>query len=327
MKSVLKSTSFAKKTIVREFPKGFKNSALREEIVVSNSSLVKGEAREIYLDGVNISIRNAKVAPPLIIDVEHDFPFLKIHFEIEGSSIYTPKNKDSVVVNIPNGHYNFFFLPKVKGSLQYDSTVRKTLEIVFTKDYLIRVFGKYFKEVSSDFGNALEKNIPFIMWKHSKLITTQLHNIIDSIIKCNYEEGIKKAYLESKITEILTIFFDNLKNKKSVTEITLQPKEHSKIVYAETILHKNIQKPPTISELAIITGINQFKLKQNFKIAFGMPIFAYITKLRMEKAKALIEEKGYTIAETSYAVGYKNPQHFTTAFKKFYNCLPSSFKV
>jgi AraC-like DNA-binding protein len=47
----------------------------------------------------------------------------------------------------------------------------------------------------------------------------------------------------------------------------------------------------------------------------------------MEKAKELILEKNYNIAETSYSVGYKHAQHFTVAFKKMYGYLPSELNT
>lgn len=326
MKSVLKSDSFKEKTIVIKHPKDFKNDYLHEQTIVNNSSLVDGKTQAILLDGVKINIREGIIKPPFILDIEHDFPFLKIHFEMEGSSKYTPKNDKSIAVTIPNGHYNFFFFPEVKGTLRYDTTSRKSLEILFTKNYLNRIFGKHFKDFSSDFGTALKKNIPFLMWKQSKPITTQLHLIIKEICNCNYKGGIKKAYLEAKITEILTLFLNNLKDKENSIEKKLPNEDYSKILHAETVLIKNLKNPPTISELSILTGINQFKLKQHFKLVFNKPIFKYLTGIRMEEAKRLIN-KGYTISETAYEIGYKNPQHFTTAFKKTYNYLPSNLKT
>ncbi|MBP1840530.1 helix-turn-helix domain-containing protein [Formosa algae] len=327
MKSVLKSHSFAQKTITRTFPKDFKTAKLNEETLITNGALVKGETKELVLDGIKISVRNGSITPPFVVDVEHDFPFLKIHFEIEGSSRYTPKNEKSVAVYIPNGHYNFFYLPEVKGQLEYDCTKRKTLEILFTKAYLERVFGHTFKNLSAEFGTALEQDIPFVMWEQSKPITAQLHLIIEEIVNCNYGECIKKAYLESKITEILAIFFDCLSHKQTQHDLCIPKEDHLKILHAESIISKNLKNPPSILELSHLTGINQFKLKQNFKLIFGKPIFTYVTELRMVKAKKLISEQGYTIAETAYEIGYKNPQHFTAAFKKKYNYLPSKLKT
>ncbi|WP_298488094.1 helix-turn-helix domain-containing protein [uncultured Maribacter sp.] len=57
---------------------------------------------------------------------------------------------------------------------------------------------------------------------------------------------------------------------------------------------------------------------------FKSTILKHITKHRMQKTKELIKKKEYKISEISYMVDYKNPQHFTVAFKKFYGVLPSS---
>lgn len=134
-------------------------------------------------------------------------------------------------------------------------------------------------------------------------------------MNCKYQDGLKKAYLESKITEILTLFFTNIKDKNnSKKELNINVNDYEKIVEAEKILCENLKKPPTISELSLKTGLNEFKLKQYFKIVFQKPIFSYLTKVRMETSKKLISEDNFTISEAAYKVGYKNPQHFTVAF-------------
>ncbi|MBU2995293.1 AraC family transcriptional regulator [Cellulophaga baltica] len=326
MKSVYKNHLYPHKIIVNNFSEGFKKRVIEDKIIKADNPLVEGETREILLNGIKLSMRNGKITPPLMVDVDHDFPFLKIHFEMEGSSIYKPRNKKSIEVNIPGGHYNFFFLPEVSGTLKYDEPYRKTLEILFTKDYLKRAFGTSFKKECSDFGTALQNNEPFKMWEKSKPITPQLHHHINDIINCKFEGGLKKAYLESKITEILAILFNDLKAKDKADKQIVSDDDYKKIMDVEVLIKENLKKPLTIAELAIICGINQFKLKKNFKLIFGKPIFSYLTEIRMEEAKKLIIEKGYTIAEAAYEIGYKNPQHFTVAFKKVFHCLPSTLK-
>ncbi|WP_405247473.1 helix-turn-helix domain-containing protein [Cellulophaga sp. Asnod2-G02] len=326
MKSVYRNHVYPHKVTTKVFTEGFKKKVIEDRTLVSENPFIVGKTREILLDGIKVNMRSGKINPPLSIDVAHDFPFLKIHFEIEGSSIYTPNNDKSVVVAIPGGHYNFFFLPEVNGTLRYDKPQRETLEILFTKDYLKRVFGTSFKKECSEFGIALEQNHPFLMWENSKPITPQLHSIINEIMTCDFEGGLKKAYLESKITEILAIFFNRLKNKEIKYPEGICEEDYLKIIHAETILRDHIKNPFTIAQLAMVSGVNQFKLKKHFKIIFGKPIFSYLTNLRMEKAKSLIEDEGFTIAEAADEIGYKNPQHFTVAFKKVYNFLPSSLK-
>lgn len=325
MKSIFKSDYFTEKKIERSYSYDHCKKELIENIIDYETSGIKLKLKEIQLDGIHICIRHEEIVPPFVMEVEHDFPFLKMHFEIEGSSTYTPEKDKGLVVDIPNGHYNFLFLPKVKGTLEYTSKVRNTLEINFTKMYLKRVFGQSFMEASSTFGEAIEKDVPFLMWEKSKPITPRMHTIIGEIIDCKFEGSIKKIYLESKVTEILTIFFNELKNKETLEE-KLFEEDYLKIIEAGSIIRNNLKNPPTISELSKITGVNQFKLKHNFKIVFKKPIFSYLTDLRMEKAKQLIVDKFYTVAETAYEVGYKNPQHFTAAFKRKHNYLPSRLK-
>lgn len=165
MKSVYQSEHFTEKKIVRKYPHGVQRGNLIEENVAYENSVIKLNLKEVMLDGIHIQIRNEELQPPFLMEVEHDFPFMKMHFEMEGSSKYSPKNNKSIPVNIPNGHYNFFFLPKVKGILTYDHPIRKTLEINFTKRFLKRVFGNSLMDVSPAFGEALKNNNPFLMWQ------------------------------------------------------------------------------------------------------------------------------------------------------------------
>lgn len=96
-----------------------------------------------------------------------------------------------------------------------------------------------------------------------------------------------------------------------------------KILEVEAYIKQNLKKTLTIPELASLVGLNASKLKRNFKIIFSTTIFKYITELRMRKASKLIKDESYTITQASYEIGYKNPQHFTVAFKKVYGYLPS----
>jgi len=81
----------------------------------------------------------------------------------------------------------------------------------------------------------------------------------------------------------------------------------------------------TISGLAQQFGTNTNKLMNLFKKMFGKSIFEYITDQRMEHARKLLREEGLLVTEVSRNIGYKNPNHFSTAFKKRFGVRPSAF--
>ncbi|QKX03778.1 helix-turn-helix transcriptional regulator [Aquimarina sp. TRL1] len=328
MKSRIKSDILGG-VIEKTYSDDFETDTLLEDRQEVNFKGIKGTTADIQLNGVFLQTKDVEidVDSPYEAEVEHDFPFLKLHFEIEGSNVYTPYNKKSVPINIPSGHYNLFYLPKVKGKLTFDTQRRKTLEIKFTERYLKRIFDASYKKAISHFGEAMENKEPFVMWKKSKPISPKLQLIIDDILGCTYTNSIRKVYLESKVAEIFSILFDIIEKQGNAEDaISLSAIDYAKIIDAEKILRKNIKTPPTISELVLQVGLNSFKLKKDFKKVFGKPVFAYLTELRMEHAKKMILEEGYTVSEASYEVGYKNPQHFTAAFKKKFQYLPSVLK-
>ncbi|MEE9362234.1 MAG: helix-turn-helix domain-containing protein [Cellulophaga sp.] len=46
----------------------------------------------------------------------------------------------------------------------------------------------------------------------------------------------------------------------------------------------------------------------------------------MEEAKKMLLEQNLSINEISDRIGYKNPQHFSTAFKRKFGMIPSRIK-
>ena len=323
MKTILKSDIFEKNVLVKSFEKDFKSSNYTENTTQVNYDTVKGTNTEISINGLRILMKDFKTEN-YKIDVYHDFPLFKLQFEIEGYSHYVPLDKSKTEIIIPNAHYNLFYLPEVNGTLNYITKNRKTLEILFTEQYLKNIIGKNFKQIVHKLGTSISDKTAFLMWKKSKPISVELKTHIYKIIDCNYPDDLKKSYLEAKINELLILLLakTNEENHDKVN-ITLSEFDHKNILLLTEYINNNLEKHLTITDLATIVGVNASKLKHDFKIVYTTTIFKYITKVRMEKAKELILEKNYNIAETSYSVGYKYAQHFTVAFKKMYGYLPS----
>ena len=63
-----------------------------------------------------------------------------------------------------------------------------------------------------------------------------------------------------------------------------------------------------------------------FKKVFGTSIFEFIGELRMDHAMELLRDHGLLVTEVARTVGYKNPNHFSCAFKRKYGISPSDLK-
>ncbi|MBK0369242.1 helix-turn-helix domain-containing protein [Flavobacterium agrisoli] len=328
MKTIMKSAIFDNKVVVINDPILQEKAVFKEKRIPLNENGIEGCITDISLNGVHLVSRDIRIANGnYAVQIEHDFSFIKLHFEMEGDNRYVPKNKKQRGIYIPNRHYNLFYLPQIKGELQYQTSRRKTLEITFTESYLKELFFPNFESTIPCLAKAIQLQKEFVMWENSKPISPKLHTIINDILHCQYTGKIKKAHLESKIVEILVHLFSIILNEETTEKTTeINDIDLQKIIVIEAILASQFKAKHSLKSLAATVGLNDFKVKKYFKLVYGTTVFSYLNQLKMDYAKQFLLENNCPISTVSEELGYKNPHHFTVAFKKKFGYLPSKLK-
>lgn len=90
----------------------------------------------------------------------------------------------------------------------------------------------------------------------------------------------------------------------------------------EHISNPNLDQVLICKEL----GVSRALLYNKMKAITGGGAKEYITKIRIEKAKALIENTSLSIAEISDMTGFASQSYFSTAFKNYTGMTPSQYK-
>lgn len=67
-------------------------------------------------------------------------------------------------------------------------------------------------------------------------------------------------------------------------------------------------------------------LSKLFKKKYLFGIYEYALKLRMERAKELLQEEDLQIKDISERLGYSNNNYFSKAFKNYYSIAPSDYR-
>lgn len=147
--------------------------------------------------------------------------------------------------------------------------------------------------------------------------------ILHSIWESNYPIRMKRIFLESKILELLLLQLD-LQSSFLPTQpnIPIPLQDVARIQHARELIEQNIRTPGSLMDLSRKVGLNDFKLKKGFKALLGFTVFGYLHELRMEQARKMLLEKK-AVNHVAYEVGYKNPHHFSAAFKRKYGVVPS----
>lgn len=87
----------------------------------------------------------------------------------------------------------------------------------------------------------------------------------------------------------------------------------------------NFSDQLTIDHLAAQAGISKYHFCRKFKKHTGMTPMHFVTLMRVEKAKGLLERK-IPVSAVAYKVGFNDLGNFIRSFKKVTGQTPSAFK-
>lgn len=91
-------------------------------------------------------------------------------------------------------------------------------------------------------------------------------------------------------------------------------------------INKNLNGDLSVANLCKISHLSKNAMYKTFKDTFDCTINEYITNIRIENAKLLLETTEKTVWEIGEAVGAENPAHFCRMFKKNTGGSPSAYR-
>lgn len=134
--------------------------------------------------------------------------------------------------------------------------------------------------------------------------------------------------LHQMIEKILSITCPDFGGEEKINSESKYPSEQiEKIKSIHDFLLNNLDKRPTIEELAKQFYINPTTLKNVFKSVYGVSIATHINHHRMEKAAELLSRTEYSISQIAEKVGYSSQSKFTQNFKNEFSLSPTDYRA
>ncbi|MBD1382890.1 response regulator [Metabacillus arenae] len=94
---------------------------------------------------------------------------------------------------------------------------------------------------------------------------------------------------------------------------------------AKEYINQHYQGSISLEEVAALVELSPTYFTKLFKEETGQTFIDYLTEIRMNKAKELLQTREYSLKEITYLVGYKDPNYFSRVFKKVVGCAPKRF--
>lgn len=313
MEITFTSSSLPPRILKLNYPTGFvSDKYVDERQSVLHESWGNARLNEWWFEGVCLYQNQLDLVKPCSLQVKSDQFCWMMSFVLDGDIQVA---SGTTTLNMQTAQYFASTCKDMAATITVQQRAN-IFTICLTGQFLNKLFNEDVPAEMLISAAALTQSVPFNNHRGARIGV-----LINEIIEAKQPLHIRRIYLESKIMELISIQLEK-QEQPAKAVIAFSPEDIACLQEAKSIVVNNLQAPCSLIELARKTGLNDFKLKKGFKALFGHTVFGYIAKLRMETAHQLLRTNK-SVSEVAEIVGYKNPHHFTAAFKKHYGLLPS----
>ena len=200
-------------------------------------------------------------------------------------------------------------------------TVYKGIDVLFDAVWLGGYLGvKNIDDVLSTYLSLQVENV------HTEPLDSEYRRLMQEVVDVDDNSPMRLAIIQNRVMLLIERFFMRIyeRKKNSFFDVPLSKTDIDRMMQVEASLTRNIFEPaPTISQLSKMVSISESKLKKDFKLIYGLPVYEYFQKIRMQAAKDKLLSGDHSVKEVAMELGYSNLSNFTIAFKKEFGLLPS----
>jgi AraC-like DNA-binding protein len=219
------------------------------------------------------------------------------HIEINGKTHKLGPGK-AFMVEIPGAHR--YFLPKSSQSWEF-------YFVQFRPDFIQREW----REIVRRFGPVVE--VP----KESSPILF-LQQMFHAAARKQITDGYRASSIVYQfIMELYRLKSANKKEKAAWPEKIQQAAHHMEEQYVTL---------QSLEEIAESVGLSKYHFTRSFKNTTGLTPIEFLTKVRMEKAVALLRSTSLTVEEVAKEIGYSNGSYFIKVFRQWTGFCPGEFR-
>jgi transcriptional regulator GlxA family with amidase domain len=99
-----------------------------------------------------------------------------------------------------------------------------------------------------------------------------------------------------------------------------------RIAWAVGYMQRHLEEPIAIPALAARVNLSPSRFRQLFRDELGLAPAQYQQRLRLRRARLLIERTFLTVKEVMVLVGYSDPSHFSRDFRRLHGVAPSALR-
>lgn len=138
----------------------------------------------------------------------------------------------------------------------------------------------------------------------------------------------RAAYYKEHLLEdiLLQAFMENQGKSLFSVKGSAESTHDMTVIQAVAYIRENIDRKLSVEDVCHAAQTNASTLNFKFRKELSCPVGAFISAERMKRARSLLANTTYSIAEVARRCGFENIYYFSTAFRKNHGLPPKEFR-
>ena len=161
---------------------------------------------------------------------------------------------------------------------------------------------------------------------HRFTLSSDLLGATRSILAAPPAVRREPVYIQAKAVELMCLLVNHLQSdtRRSPQDGSSLVRRESRLYQARDLLTREYAEDLTLDRVSKEVGLSKTTLTQGFRQLFGMSVFDWLQKVRMERAYTMLQDHSDTIGRIAESVGYPRSCNFSTAFHSYFGCTPQA---
>ena len=101
---------------------------------------------------------------------------------------------------------------------------------------------------------------------------------------------------------------------------------YERVVTAKMFMDDNFHEPLDLEQISQQAFFSRFHFHRLFTRIYRKTPHQYLTTVRLQRARVLLEKEGISITEVCNSVGFESPGSFSTLFRKQHGYAPQYYR-
>jgi AraC-like DNA-binding protein len=157
-------------------------------------------------------------------------------------------------------------------------------------------------------------------------VSPALQMCFEQLLHHKIQHPFQAIFERAKFLEIFSLIMESAFGQRlDACPVMMSPAIEQKIQHVRRHIIDHIEESPNPDQLAVTYELPRQTLKEGYKYMYGKTIHQFHTEHKLESAMQMLTSGELLVKEVAFKIGYQNPSHFISAFKKKYGYTPKQF--